>query len=397
MKLRRVPLSSLIEDPDNERRHPDGNVAAIRASIERFGQAEPLIVRAGTSTLIAGHGRLLAMRELGVDEVDVVDFVGSDDEVRALRIALNRTAETARWDDEALATSLRALLAHDFDIGASWFTMSDLRAVEQRLKWKRDVDDPGAGALPDTPTSIRGETYVLGPHRLVCGDCRDDAVWSHLLEHERIGCVWTDPPYGINYRGGTLPRAPIDGDDDVGTLLEVAFASLASRCRPGAAWYVCAPMMRDLSVFIDSVAVHMKPPFPVVLIWAKSSATFSMRSDYQNRHESILYGWLPGAHTWVGGSKQTTVLEVDRPKRSPEHPTMKPVELIERCLRNSTTVDDIVCDPFAGSGSTLIAAARLGLSARCIEIEPAYCDVIRRRWTAWALDAEQDAGPGALR
>jgi site-specific DNA-methyltransferase (adenine-specific) len=246
--------------------------------------------------------------------------------------------------------------------------------------------------IPDKPESVPGEVYELGPHRLVCGDSSDVNILDLATNGEKAACVWTDPPYGIAVVGGFRALSPeerkrlggktIENDsldlDGLRDFLRETLGATLTFTEPGAAWYVCAPhgpiglafsdVMTELGVWKHS------------LVWVKDSLVMG-RSDYHYRHEPIYYGWTPGGpHNWYSDRKQTTVIEIPRPRRNAEHPTMKPLELVGQLLRNSTKRDDLVLDPFGGSGSTLIAADALGRRAAIVELDPGYCDVIRRRY-----------------
>jgi DNA modification methylase len=239
----------------------------------------------------------------------------------------------------------------------------------------------------------------LGPHRLICGDSRDAGVWEKLLGEERVQCVWTDPPYGVSYVGSPVKkRDPIENDSmdliELEGFLSDVFGFLLPHTEPGCVWYVAGPNTSPCFAFIKTLLDL--GVYKHCLIWLKNQGAFS-RCDYHYQHEPIIYGWTPGGgHYWCGRRDLTSVLEFDRPNASPEHPTMKPPELIVHCLENSSLPGWIVCDPFGGSGSTLIASAMCGRVARLIELSPHYCDVIRRRWGRYAADNGLDPGPGAL-
>ena len=400
MQTRKVALSDLRPDPANEKDHSDEkHRETLRASLKDFNQVEPLVCRAGTNTLIGGHGRLEIMSELGWQEAWVVDFEGTDEEVAALRVVLNRSAELSGWNPEALHRTLQMLKTKSYDLKRIGFTMPDLRAIGVKAHQRKvgKAVDPGAGALPKEPVSKPGEVYQLGPHRLICGDSSDEQVHNELLGGgARYGVWWTDPPYGVDYEG-TAGKIQNDNlsEEALQKLLEASLGHTLKRSRPGAAVYVAAPSGPLFHVF-GSVLKPMGV-WRQTLAWNKNALVMG-RSDYHYKHESIFYGWVPGsAHHWGGDRKQSTVLDVDKPRSNPDHPTMKPPELIVRCLANSARPDDLVVDPFGGSGSTLIAAAMQGLSARLIELDPRFCDVIRRRWTGYAIDAGLDPGKGALK
>lgn len=268
----------------------------------------------------------------------------------------------------------------------------------------RGVDSAAADAAAD---SRPGMVYELGPHRLVCGDSRDPAVWAQLLPGgERLQLVWTDPPYGVSIAGGpkdarnarfasgdTIANDDLNADE-LQVFLRAAFAVLFASTAPGAAWYVAAPAGPLFGVF--GAELSALDVWRHTLVWVKQHFVFG-RCDYHYRHEAIFYGWTPGAaHYFVDDRTQDSVLEFDRPSRSPEHPTMKPVALVRKCIENSSKPGWLVGEPFGGSGTTLIACAESGRVARVIELAPRYCDVIRRRWTRYAREAGIDPGPGAL-
>jgi len=265
--------------------------------------------------------------------------------------------------------------------------------------------------LPEPPAeavSCLGEVYELGPHRLVCGDCTDPSVIASLMGDERADCAWTDPPYGVSYAAknefltkfdrGSQQTSEIANDSlspaDLQALLKRAFASMLSVSKPGAAWYVAAPSGDIFLAFAQELAAI--GVWRHTLAWVKNCMVLG-RADYHYKHESVFYGWVPGGtHKWRSDRSQTSVLLFDRPVRSIDHPTMKPVALVAYCVGNNTDPGDIVLDVFGGSGTTLLACAQLGRVARLVELNPVYCDVIRRRWTAWARQAGVPVGSGAL-
>ena len=246
--------------------------------------------------------------------------------------------------------------------------------------------------------SRAGEVYELGPHRLVCGDSTDPKAWASLLGGEKLRMVWTDPPYGVAYVGKTADALTIENDaldpEALHAFLSAALGAAASSCVPGSVWYTAAPPGPPFGVFasvLEELSIWRH-----TLVWLKQRFVMG-RCDYHYRHEAVFYGWTPGAaHYFVDDRTQDSVLEFDNPSRSPEHPTMKPVALVQKCIENSSRDGWLVGDPFGGSGTTLIACAQSGRVARLIELAPRYCDVIRRRWTKFARSAGVDPGPGAL-
>jgi len=431
-----LPISALKPNPRNPRMHGD-EVLRLARTIIRTAWGAPIVAQARSHRVIAGHGRIEAARLIlaGIEvdgearggaghqfdphaqpgEVPVRLVDVSDAEADAMTLADNARALEGH-DDPALLVAMAAQFGRESaamaDIGMS------AAALDALVKEAGDVllaangaglsgEDPGAEDDPAAPVFSRtGEVYELGPHRLVCGDSRDAATWGALLCGERLAMVWTDPPYGVSIVGGSHdPRAAtyqsgdvVENDDlsetDLLLFLRASFAGVLAASKPGASWYVAAPAGPLHLQFC--VALHELGVWRQSLAWVKQQFVFG-RSDYHYRHESIFYGWVPGAaHHFADDRTQDTVLEFDRPHRSEEHPTMKPVELVERCIANSSESGWIVGDPFAGSGTTLIAAAKQGRVARLIELAPRYCDVIRRRWTKFARSAGADPGAGAL-
>lgn len=376
-----VEIDSVHQLPGNPRR---GDVDAVAASLQRFGQRKPIVVDAD-GVIIAGNHTWAAAKALGWDEIAVVRVGDDQATAQAFALADNRTAELGGYDEAALLDLIRSVAEVDADLLAD--TGWDDASVQDLV----DRIDPG---LPDTPPdddaptppaepmSRLGDVWVLGGHRVVCGDATDVGAYEALLGDTKADCVWTDPPYGVSYVGKTADALTIENDSmDVEALTDFLRASLGQTlvsCSPGSAWYVAAPHGPIGIAF--SVALTELGVWKHSLVWAKDSLVLS-RSDYHYRHEPIYYGWTPGgAHDWFGDRKQTTVLEFPRPKRNAEHPTMKPIDLVAYCLNNSAPRGGTVLDPFGGSGSTLMACEYTGRKARLIELDPKYTDVICRRW-----------------
>ena len=418
-------IAAIQEWPKNPKPHPDSNVQAIARSIARFGFIDPLTVWRSRGWIAAGHGRAraaaLLMREdagrrlstdapgPGVVPVRFVEFA-SEAEFAAYAIADNRLTEVNPMDGAAVADILQEIADAGGDVQIPGYEEADIAAMLADEPSGMDGEDGGAEAPPVEAVSRTGEVYELGPHRLVCGDSRDAGVWAALLPGgERLQMVWTDPPYGVSQStdhlrewdgGKKRDRAAhgIENDTlsaaDLEQFLRDALGITAAHTAPGGAWYVAAPpgplhlifgtILKDLDIWHQT------------LQWVKDQFVLG-RSDYHYRTEPIFYGWVPGAaHYFIDERTHDSVLEFARPKRSNEHPTMKPVELVEYCIGNSSKPGWIVGEPFGGSGTTLIACAKTGRIARVIEIDPRYCDVIRRRWTKYALSAGVDPGPGRL-
>lgn len=379
-----------------------GDVAAIAASMAANGVYKPLVVNRGSHTgrpmeVLAGNHSLRALRLLTEQEPDQTRWRRADcwvvdvDDDRAARIVLadNRTADLGDYDTAELAELLSGL---DGDLAGTGYDLDDLADLAAALDDAAGVEltgDPDAAPPPPAEPICRpGDVVQMGRHRLWCGDATDTAgVLEHLMGDERAACVWTDPPYGVDYTGKTGDALTIRNDAAAGLreLLDGALATMRAAARPGAPVYVAHADAERATFEAALVAADMPPRQN--LIWVKNAFALG-RADYHWRHEPILYAFTPGGEGrlgrggphWYGDDAQTTVLEHDKPSRNAEHPTMKPVSLIAHMLGNSCPPGGVVLDLFAGSGSTLIAAETLGMSSRLVELDPVYADVIARRW-----------------
>ena len=380
LKITRVPLDSLLLDPANARAHGDENLIAVADSLRRFGQAEPLVVRASDRLVIGGNGRLIAMRKLGWTECDVVLLDVSDIESAALGIALNRTAELADWDNAALGKLFEQLREEDALSGVG-FSPTDIDELLAQLGAVEavEVEDPGPDEPPTNPVSQPGDLWILGEHRLLCGDATKQSDLNKLLDGQVADLVWTDPPYGVSYEGKTADALTIknDGADELRPLLEAALGNASRACRPGAVWYVAAPagpQFLEFAAVLSSLGIWRQ-----TLVWVKDAFVLG-HSDFHYRHEAIFYGWAPGKHRGPEGRTHDTVWGVDRPRRNADHPTSKPVELVTRAVELSSAPGELVLDPFLGSGTVLIAAEQTGRRCCAMELDPRYVDVAIRRW-----------------
>jgi site-specific DNA-methyltransferase (adenine-specific) len=377
-----VPIDCVELHPRNPRR---GDVAAVAASLARFGQVKPIVVQRSTGFVIAGNHVLRAALSLDWTEIaaNVEDL--DDAEAIALMLADNRTAELGGYDDTLLAAILAEQQAAD-NLAATGYDVDDVAALlaEAGLIEERDLD-----AAPDLPAEAevyvgRGELWALGRNRLMCGDSTQAEDVARLVGDDPVDLVWTDPPYGLAYRGKTKRGLTIVNDDlgPDGTRALVAAALRLAPLRPGGAFYVAAPSGPELHLAFLLALGEAGLTAHQTLVWVKDRFCLG-HADYQPRHEDILYGWRDGrAHHFVKDRTQDTVWEIERPARSAVHPTMKPVELVARAIRNSSTPGQLVYDPFAGSGTTLIAAEQTGRVCRAMELDPRYAQVILERWGA---------------
>jgi DNA modification methylase len=381
------PLGELIPYARNPRTHSDAQVAQIAASIREFGWTNPVLIDRA-SGIIAGHGRVLAAGKLGLERVPVIELAHmSEAQKRAYVLADNQLALNAGWDDELLRLELADLSELGFDLGLIGFGEGEL---ERLLAGSKEglIEDDEAPALPERAVTKPGDLWILGEHRLLCGDATVMADVERVLDGSLADMTFTDPPYNVAYGSSAKDKLRRNKrtilNDDLGSgfeaFLQDACTSILSITK--GAVYVC--MSSSELHTLQRAFVEAGGKWSTFIIWAKHTFTLG-RADYQRQFEPILYGW-PAGHDryWCGARDQSDVWFIDKPARNDLHPTQKPIALVERALRNSSKTKDIVLDPFGGSGSTLIACEKTGRQARLLELDPRYCDVIVRRWQDWA-------------
>ncbi|HYF08418.1 MAG TPA: site-specific DNA-methyltransferase [Acetobacteraceae bacterium] len=394
---RTMPIAALVPYANNARTHSDAQVAQIAASIREFGFTNPVLVD-GQNGVIAGHGRLLAARKLGMTEVPVIELAHlSPAQRRAYVLADNRLALSAGWDEDLLRIELGALRDEGFDLGLTGFEADEIAGF--LAETSGGLTDPDEiPPPPAAPVARAGDVWRLGRHRLVCGDATALEPYTALLGGSLADMAFTDPPYNVDYRGSVLDRkAGRDRailNDALGSGFEAFLYAACTQILSvtKGAVYVCmsSSELHSLQRAFTAAGGH----WSTFLIWAKNAFSLG-RSDYQRQYEPILYGWPKGVdHFWCGARDQGDVWFCDRPKVNDLHPTMKPVALVERAVRNSSKTQDIVLDPFGGSGTTLIACEQAGRQARLIELDPRYCDVILQRWQAFAGEQAVLEGTG---
>jgi DNA modification methylase len=382
LQVQRRALDRLAPYARNARTHTDEQVAQIAASIAEFGFNCPVLVDE-RGEIIAGHGRVLAAQKLGFADVPAIVLAHlTDTQKRAFRIADNRIAENAGWDEELLRQEFAALRDADFDIDLTGF---DLDEVDRLLAAPAGADD--ADDVPEAPVEAvtrPGDLWVLGKHRLLCGDATVLADVEKVLGGSLADLCFTDPPYNVDY--GNSAKDKLRGNkrrilnDALGEGFErfLYDACVNILTVTKGAVYVCmsSSELHTLQKAFKEAGGH----WSTFIVWAKNTFTLG-RADYQRQYEPILYGWKEGSdHYWCGARDQGDVWFVDKPARNDLHPTMKPVALVERAIRNSSKSRDTVLDPFGGSGTTLIACERAGRQARLVELDPRYCDVVVQRW-----------------
>jgi site-specific DNA-methyltransferase (adenine-specific) len=375
-------VADLIPYAANSRTHSDAQVAQIAASIKEFGWTNPILID-GENTIIAGHGRLLAARKLGMEEVPaiILDHL-SKAQQRALVIADNQLALNAGWDIDMLKAEIEDLNLENFDLSLLGFDDKFLDGLLEPEPTAGLTDEDAVPAAPEIPKTVLGDVWVLGNHRLMCGDSTSIDALQTLTDGALVDMWLTDPPYNVAYEGGTKEKLTIQndsmGDDDFRQFLRDAYSAADAVMKPGAVFYVWHADLEGYN--FRGAARDIGWQVRQCLIWKKSSLVLG-RQDFQWQHEPCLYGWKEGAaHLWANDRKQTTILEFNKPSRNGEHPTMKPVELFEYQMLNNTKGADIVLDSFGGSGTTMIAAEKHGRHARLMELDPKYCDVIIKRW-----------------
>jgi site-specific DNA-methyltransferase (adenine-specific) len=380
-----VSVETLIPYARNSRTHSDAQVAQIAASIKEFGFTNPVLIDQGGG-IIAGHGRVLAARKLGLPEVPCIRLGHlTDAQKRAYVIADNRLALNAGWDAEMLKVEFAELKELGFDLELTGFDADEIAELLAPAPNAGLTDPDEAPALPENPSTKSGDVWVMGKHRLLCGDSTSMDDLARLCQDQMVDMWLTDPPYNVAYEGGTKEKLTIKndsmGDDQFRQFLRDAYTAADSVMKAGAVFYIWHADSEGYN--FRGAAKDAGWAVRQCLIWKKSSLVLG-RQDYQWQHEPCLYGWKEGAsHLWASDRKQTTILEFDKPSRNGEHPTMKPVALFEYQLLNNTKGGDMVLDSFGGSGTTLIAAEKNGRIARIMELDPKYCDVILQRYVAF--------------
>ena len=382
MQIEQIGIATLIPFAKNSRTHSDAQVAQIAASIREFGFTNPVLIDEANG-IIAGHGRVMAARKLKLTEVPCIRLAHlSDAQKRAYVIADNKLALNAGWDEAMLKLELADLKALDFDLDLTGFDTDEIDALLAEKGTEGLTDPDETPEPPVEPVTRLGDVWVCGQHRVMCGSSLEMTAIERLCGDQRVDMLLTDPPYNVAYTGKTKDALTIQndsmGDEAFRTFLRDAFVTADAVLKSGAVFYVWHADLEGYNFRGACKDAGWK--VRQCLIWQKSSMVMG-RQDYHWQHEPCLYGWKDGAgHLWASDRKQTTLLKFDRPSRSEDHPTMKPVALFEYQLLNNTKGGDIVLDSFGGSGTTLIAAEKNGRIARIMELDPKYVDVIVKRW-----------------
>lgn len=372
-------VSELIPYVRNARTHSEAQVSQIAASIREFGFLSPILV-AEDNTILAGHGRLAAALKLGLKKVPCVkENHLTETQKRAYIIADNKLSLNAGWDNELLAVELSELEGADFNLDLLGFDEAELSSIFDADKDVNDDDFDVEKELEEPCFSKTGDIWTLGKHRIICGDATKLETYKTLLENTKVNLVVTDPPYNVNYEGsaGKIKNDNMENDK----FYQFLFNSFVNMEQA---------MADDASIYVfhaDTEGLNFRKAFQDAgfylsgcCIWKKPSLVLG-RSPYQWQHEPCLYGWKKkGKHKWYAGRKETSVWEFEKSKKNADHPTMKPIALLAYPIKNSSMTNSLVLDPFAGSGSTLIACEQTGRICYAIELDEKYCDVIVKRY-----------------
>lgn len=376
MKVESIDISHITPYKKNAKLHPREQIEQIKKSIQMYGNNDPIAVWGEDNVIVEGHGRYMALCELGYKTADIIrlDHL-TDEQRREYMLVHNQTTMNSGWDIDLLAEELEGLDFDGFDFGFE--PEEEEEGDEQEAQ-----DDDYEPEPPEEPKSKRGDIYKLGRHRLMCGDSTSVTDVEALCGGRKMDLLITDPPYNVDYTGKTKDALKIENDkmedESFRLFLRDAFLTADTVMKPGATFYI---WHADSEGYNFRGACHdIEWKVRQCLIWVKNVMVMG-RQDYQWKHEPCLYGWKEGAsHNWYSDRKQTTLLEFDRPSRSELHPTMKPVPLFDYQIRNSSRKGDAVLDLFGGSGTTMVACEQDGRDAFLMELDPRYVDVIIDRW-----------------
>jgi len=376
------PIDRLVFYARNPRKN-DGAVDRMAGSIREYGFKIPVLARSN-GEVVDGHLRLKAARKLGITRVPVMLCdEWSAAQVKAFRLMVNRSVTWADWDDELLGLELLDLKNLDYDLNLTGFESDELdRYLADADLSAEDGDEDHSPEPPESPVNTPGDVWILGRHRVLCGDATNATDVKRLMAGEHADLVFTDPPYNVDYQGYTEDKLTIQGDrmspEAFARFLRDSFTSFRAAIKPGGSLYIChaSSVQRGFEDAIEAAGFSVR----CQIIWAKNTFAWGF-GRYKFQHEPIFYCHVSGqTDPWYGNKSQSTLWQENKPASNRLHPTMKPVELIERALVNSSKSGDCVLDLFGGSGSTLIACERRRRNARLMELDPKYADVIVERW-----------------
>ena len=397
MKIEMWPIDRPVPYVRNARKIPQKAIDKVAGSIQEFGWRQPIVVDK-EEVIIVGHTRLKGAQKLGLKEVPVhIAENLNDAQVKAYRLADNRTGEETGWDDELLSLEIKELADYDIDIDLTGFNDNEVNKLLNQYA-ESEQGKIGDDEVPENieTRSKQGDIWILGNHRLLCGDATKKDDFEKLMDGQKADMLFTDPPYNVNYgtfKGNVknnfrFKERTIQNDnmseDEFYSFLCNFVINAKDYVKSGSPFYICygeRNAIQFLTAFKDAGLYHSSN-----IIWKKNALVLG-RADYHYIHEPIFYGWIDGqTHIYFGDRKQTSVWECNRPTNSKLHPTMKPIELIEKALMNSSKNEDIVLETFGGSGSTLIACQKNNRRCYTIELDPKYCDVIIQRWEDFTGD-----------
>lgn len=386
LKIEYVPIDSIKAYSRNAKLHPQEQIEQIKESIRQVGFRDPIGIWHGE--IVEGHGRHIAAKELGMETVPVIKLDDmTDEERRAYMLIHNQTTMNSGWDIGLLDIELAEIT--DIDMTAFGFDFDSIVDADEIID-----DDFDGEPLRGEPKAKLGDIYQLGRHRLMCGDSTDANAWKALMDGDKADMVFTDPPYGvaIGDKNATLNSVQKAGrcceniendtlgEDELYSILKLAFINVRENCKRDAVYYVTSPQGGSLGLMMMMMR-DAGLPVRHVLMWRKNAPTFSLgRLDYDYQHEPIFYTWVESHHNFRNGKFRSTVWDFNKPMKCDLHPTMKPVELVANAILDGTEEGMIVLDAFGGSGTTIIAAEQTGREARMMELDPHYVDVIISRW-----------------
>lgn len=384
MNIQKINIEKLKPaeyNPRKDLKPVDEEYQKIKKSLLEFGYVAPIIINSDM-TVIGGHQRLKVLQELGFENVEcnVVDLDKTKE--KALNIALNKIS--GEWDNDKLEELLVELKETDINMDITGFSFDEVDDILKDITGSKEDDFDIDEALEemDEPTTKEGDVWILGKHRLICGDSTKKEDVLKLMNNEIADLIVSDPPYNVNYEGATKDKLKIENDnmsnDEFYQFLETAFINMFDSIKEGGSIYVFHADTEGLNFRKAFINAGFK--LAQCLVWVKN--TFVMgRQDYQWGHEPILYGWKEGAsHYFTESRKESTILEFEKPSKNAEHPTMKPIDLLVYLIKNSSKEDELILDLFGGSGSTLIAAEQTKRKCYAMELDAKYCDVIVKRW-----------------
>lgn len=393
-------------------RKNDHVVDQMAASIRQFGFKIPMLAKSD-GEVVDGHLRLKGAKREGLTELPVILCdEWTEAQVKAFRLMVNKSVEWADWDSDLLKVELGELQKLDFDLALTGFELEEtsglldgswapperetLRPTRVPPAVEQPGDEDATPEAPVQPVTLAGDIWLLGNHRLMCGDSTSTETVETLMDGGKAHLVFTDPPYNVDYEGYTGEKLKIQGDKmdaaQFTTFLQQVFFAYARAVLPTASLYVCHPSswQREFQSALEVAGFHVRTQ----IIWAKNTFAWGF-SRYKFQHEPIFYAHVAeNKDAWYGDKSQSTLWQEKKPAANRLHPTMKPVELVERAIVNSSQAGEIVLDLFGGSGSTLIAAHKNGRVARLMELDPKYCDVIVQRWQEFSGQTASLAASG---